>query len=135
MIMDSRSSVKPLLTTEAGMSDANAQGFALQQLPQYIICAGLGLLGGAIGVALAIGLTILINVLLLPPFEVFAPGVIPLMAGSALAGVGVAWLLSQIVNFILPGLFAALKESGLRVILIFSILASLLQTILFFAPV
>lgn len=133
--MDSRSSVKPLLTTETGMSDANAQGFALQQLPYYSICAGLGMLGGALGVALAIGLTILINLLLLPPFEVFAPGVIPLMAASALAGVGIAWLLGQVANFTWPGLFADLNENGLRVILVFSILGSLLQTILFFAPV
>jgi hypothetical protein len=133
MIMDSQSSVKPLLTTEAGISNTDAQGVALQRLAQYTICVGLGLLGGALGVALAIALTILIN-LLSPPSVIFAPGVIPLMAGSALAGVGVAWLLSQIVNFILPGLLATLNENGLRVILVFSILASLLQTILFFAP-
>jgi len=133
MIMDSQGSVNPLLTTEAGISNTDAHGIALQRLAQYTICVGLGLLGGAFGVALVIALTILIN-LLSPPSVIFAPGVIPLMAGSALAGVGVAWLLSQIVNFILPGLFAALNENGLRVILVFSILTSLLQTILFFAP-
>lgn len=132
--MDSRSSVKPLFTTEAGMSDAGAQGFALRRLPQYIICAALGLLGGAMGVALVIGLTILIN-LLLPPSVVFAPGVISLMAASALAGVVIAWLLGQVAYFTWPGLFAAPREKGLRVILVFSVLASLLQTILFFAPV
>ena len=132
--MDSQSSVKPLLTTEAGMPNADAQGFVLQQLPQYTICAGLGLLGGALGVALAIGLAILIN-RLLPPSTIFAPGVIPFMAGGALAGMGIAWLLGQVATFTWPGLFADLNTSGLRVILVFSVLTSLLQTILFFASV
>jgi len=131
--MDSRSSVKSLLTTEAGMHNADAQTFVLWRLPQYTICAGLGLLGGALGVALVIALTILIN-LLLPPSTIFAPGVIPLMAGSALVGVGIAWLLGQGATFTWPGLFTDLNTSGLRVILVFSVLASLLQTILFFAP-
>ena len=132
--MGSQSSVNPLFNAEVGMSDSDAQGFVRQQLPRYAMCAALGLLGGAVGVTLAIGLAILIN-LLLPPSVVFTPGAVPLMAVSALAGVGIGWLLGQVANSVWPGLFEAPHEKSLHVILVFSVLASLLQTILFFPPV
>jgi hypothetical protein len=131
--MDSQSSVKPLFNTEAGVYDTGAKGFVRQQLPQYTMCAALGLLAGAMGVALTIGLAILVN-LLLPPSTLFAPGTIPLMVTGALAGVGFGWLLGRAANFTWPGLFEAPREKGLQVILVFSVLASLLQTLLFFAP-
>ena len=81
--MDSQSSVKPLFNAEAGVYDTGVKGFVRQQLPQYTICATLGLLAGATGVALTIGLAILVN-LTLPPSALFAPGTIPLMKRTLL---------------------------------------------------
>jgi hypothetical protein len=86
------------------------------------------------GVALVIGLAIAIN-LLLPPSVSFAPGVIPLMAASALAGAGIAWLLGHVPKLSWRELRQDSAETGLRVMLVFSVLASLLQSLLFFAPV
>jgi hypothetical protein len=122
-----------MFNTEAGMADAGAQGSALRQLPMYTICVLLGLLGGAMGVALVIGLAILVS-LLLPPSVSFAPGVIPFMAASALAGAGITWLLGQVASFSWRELRQGSGETGLRVMLVFSVLASLLQSLLFFAP-
>jgi hypothetical protein len=130
--MGSKSSVKPMFNSESGMSAISAQGSALRQLPMYVICILLGLLGGAIGVALVTALAIQIS-LLLPPSLSFAPGVIPFMAAGALAGAGITWLLSQAASlnwrWLSPG------ETGLRVMLVFSVLAALLQSLLLFAPV
>jgi hypothetical protein len=100
----------------------------------YAICVLLGLLGGAMGVALVIGLAILIN-LTLPPSASFEPGVIPLMAASALAGAGVTWLVGRAASFSWHELRQGSSETGLRVMLVFSVMAALLQSLLFFAPV
>lgn len=129
--MDSRSSVKPLYTTEADVSDADAGESVLRQLPQYIFCVWLGLLGGAIGVVFAIGLSILIQVVLPPP-AVFAPGAIPLMLAAILFGLGFSWLLSRIANLRWS---EDANQNGMRVTVVFSILASLLQSLLFFGLV
>ena len=132
--MGSQGSVKPMFNTEASITDASAQGSALRQLPLYAICVLLGLLAGAMGVALVIGLAIVTN-LLLPPSVSFAPGVIPFMAAGALAGAGIAWLLGRVASFGWRELREDSAETGLRVMLVFSVLASLLQSLLFFAPV
>jgi hypothetical protein len=122
-----------MFKADAGMADASAQGSALRQLPLYAICVLLGLLGGAMGVALVIGLAILIN-LILPPSVSFAPGVIPFMAAGALAGAGITWLLGRAASFSWRELRQDSRETRLRVMLVFSVLTSLLQSMLFFAP-
>ena len=129
--MDSRSSVKSLYATEPGVSDAGAREFVLRRLPHYIFCVWLGLLGGAIGVALAIGLSVLIQVLLPPP-EVFAPGAIPLMLAAILFGLHFSWLLSRVANLRWS---EDANRNGMRVTVIVSILTSLLQSLLFFGLV
>ena len=129
--MDSRSSVKPLYTTEAGVSGAGGKDFVLRRLPQYIFCAWLGLLGVAIGVTLAIGLAILIQVRLPLPM-VFAPGDIPLMLAAILFGLGFSWLLSRAANLRWS---EDANQTGMRLTVVFSVLASLLQSLLFFGLV
>jgi hypothetical protein len=131
MTMDSRSSAKSLYATEVGVSDAGAKEFVLRRLPHYIFCVWLGLLGGAIGVVLAIGLSILIQVVLPPPV-VFAPGAIPLMLAAILFGLGFSWLLSQMANLRWS---EDANQNGMRVTVIFSVLTSLLQSLLFFGLV
>ncbi len=130
--MNWRSSSKALATTETGASKSQAMAIVLRRLPQYITCAGVGLVGGSVGVTLAIGLAIVVQ-LLLPPPAIFSPGAIPLMVVAALAGLGVSWLLAQMARRIVPNLLHNSGEQGLQVTLVFSTFASLLQTLLFFA--
>jgi hypothetical protein len=127
--MGLRSTLKQLVTTETSRSKAQAMTIEIRQLPQYVICVGLGLLGGATGVALALGLAILIQ-LLLPPPTVFSPGAIPLMVMAILSGLGVSWLLDQVAHRTLSSPFRNLGEQRLQVVLVFSTATSLLQTLL-----
>ena len=76
--MDSRSDVRRVFTVGAGAHGADGSEHALQRLPGYAVWTLLGLLGGITGVALAITLAIVIQ-LILPVSIVFAPGAIPLM--------------------------------------------------------
>ena len=92
----------------------------------------LGLVGGALGVALATGLAILIQ-LRLPPPAVFAPGTVPLMVTGALAGLACSWLLSRQAHRTWSDLESATRLNSLQVILVSSVFASLAQSLLFFA--
>jgi hypothetical protein len=129
--MNVRSSSKVLVSTK---SDTSGTQIELRRLPQYAVCAGLGMLGGAVGVAVAIGLAILVQ-LLLPPSVVLQPGIIPLMVLATMAGLGVSWLFARMIRHVVPGLLNDSPEKELQVILVFSVFTSLLQTILFFARV
>ena len=126
-----RSSSKVLVATE---SNPLGTQFVLRRLAQYAVCAGLGMMGGAVGVAMAIGLAILIQ-LLLPAWAVFSPGIIPLMVMGVVAGLGISWLFARVARHILPGLRHGSPEKELQIILVFSVFTSLLQTMLFFARV
>jgi hypothetical protein len=130
--MNLRSSSKMLATTKSDAPGTRASALAVQQWSQYLACVGTGLVGGAAGVALAIGLAIVAQ-LLLPPPAVFAPGTIPLLVLATVSGLGISGLLGRGAQRILPGLFHSLGEQGLQVILVSSVFASLLQTLLFFA--
>ena len=72
--MDLQRSHQSLSAPEADVSAGDAQEAVLHWLPQYSLCIGLGLLGGAVGVALAIGLAITIQLRLPPPAEGRASG-------------------------------------------------------------
>jgi hypothetical protein len=87
------------------------------------------LVGGTTGVAVAIGLTIAIQLLLAT--SVFLPGLIGLTVAAALAGLGASWLFSRGARRILPDLFSQLDERAIQIIMVFSVLTSLLQTFLF----
>jgi ABC-type antimicrobial peptide transport system permease subunit len=129
--MDSQSSIKPYYTTEVGVSEEGARDTVLRRLSLYAFCALLGLLGGAIGVTLAVGLAVLIQVLLPPP-AVFAPGAIPLMLVAITFGLGFSWLLGRVSNL---SWSADTDPNVMRVMVIFSVLAGLLQSLLFFGLV
>lgn len=129
--MDLRSNYKASYRTEADGSDIGPKESALRRLPQYVVCVGLGLMGGAVGVALAIGLAILIQ-MRLPPPAVFAPGVIPLMVTAVLAGLGASWLIGHMARHSWPDLLGDSFQNGLQVILVSSVFASLAQVLFFF---
>jgi len=133
--MNLQSSYKAPFTTKADESNIGSRESALHRLPLYAMCVGLGLLGGAVGVALAIGLAILIQ-LRIPPPAVFAPGIIPLMVTAVIAGLGVSWLVGQMVRPMArhswPDLLGDSSQHGLQVILVSSVFASLAQVLFFF---
>lgn len=121
-----------LVSTKAVVSESRAIAVPVRQIPEYAICAGLGLLGGATGVAIAIGLVISIS-LALRPTAAFSPGTVPLMVMAVVAGLGVTWLLSRGMRQVVPGLGRNWQERGLQLTLVCSAFTGLLQTILFFA--
>ena len=127
--MDSQESLRPLLTTRSQTANPAATPW---HLAQYALCVALGLLGGALGVALATGLAILIQ-LQLPPPAVFAPGIVPLMVTAALGGLAISWPLGRLAHHSWPDLGSELRLNGLQVILVSSVFASLAQSLLFFA--
>jgi hypothetical protein len=111
--------------------EARVKEVALHQLPRYALCAGLGLLGGAVGVALAIGLAVTIQ-LRTPPPTVFTPGVMPLMVTAVLAGLCASWLISQAACAGWPDLLDDPSQKSTQVILVSSVFASLAQVVFFF---
>jgi len=139
--MNLQSSYKAPFTTKADESNIEARESALHRLPLYAVCVGLGLLGGAVGVALAIGLAILIQ-LRMPPPAVFAPGIIPLMVTAVAAGLCVSWLVGQMARHRMArhrmarqswaDLLGDSSQHGLQVILVSSVFASLAQVLFFF---
>jgi len=102
----------------------------LRKLSQYIIYGGIGVLGGAVGVALAITAAIVIQSLL-PPLTTFSPNVILLTLAAAMIGLGVSWLLGYGLHLISSGSPRDTAMSRMQVTMVFSALTSLLQTILF----
>ena len=88
-------------------------------------------MGGAVGVALAIGLAIVVQ-LRLPPPTVFAPGVMPLMVMAVLAGLCASWLIAQAARYGLPDLMDDPSHCGTQVVLVSSVFASLALVLFFF---
>jgi len=112
-------------TTTAGISKKLA--IDIERLSQYSICATVGVLSGAAGVALMTAIAIVIHSLL---FDIiFAPGVTPLIIASTLVGLGIARLLGQALDGILPGL--GNNKLAVQMILVFSVFTTLLLPLLF----
>lgn len=103
----------------------------LHRLSQYFICGGLGMIGGAIGTAIAIGLAIVAHLVLFPTSTALI-GLIPLNITAIFMGLMVSWLLSWVGHRIIPTLASCTStEQGIQVTLIFSGLISLLETTLY----
>ena len=101
-----------------------------QQLPGQAFCIGLGLLSGATGVAIIIGLVIMIQELTFPG-ATFSPGVIGITIAATVVGLGVSWLLDRIAARFLPRLYGNLDEDRLKLVMILSVFTSLVQGLLF----
>lgn len=122
---------KAWATRELGTPEPQTIVHALRRLPGYMVCAILGLVGGAAGVALAIGLTILIQ-LLLPSGQVLSIGIVPLMVMATVTGLIASWMLCKLVRCSSLRPRRDRYELGLQVSLVLSVFTSLLQTLLFF---
>jgi hypothetical protein len=105
-----------------------SQGEAVYRLSQVAFFTELGLVGGATGVALAIGLTILLQSLAL---GAFVPGAVLLTTMSVLIGLGATWLLGRVMRRVLPRLFGDWNNQALEMALVFGVFASLLQSVFF----
>jgi hypothetical protein len=123
--MNSQSTIRSL----TNLSTEGTQVFGLQRWIRYFLCAGVGLVGGTTGVAVAIGLTVTIQLLLVT--GAFSPGMIGLTIAATLAGLGVSWSISRAAGQLLPDLFNHPDEQGIQIIMVFSVLTGLLQTFLF----
>lgn len=102
-----------------------------QRLYQYIICMWLGVIGGAIGTASAIGLAIIIQSTQ-SSTTVFWPRLIILAPVAAILGWGVSWLLGKLAYRSIPSFVnSGSDERGLQVMLVASGLLSVVQTYLY----
>ncbi|MBN1218866.1 MAG: hypothetical protein JXM69_08060 [Anaerolineae bacterium] len=100
-----------------------------QKLARYAIFAGLGLIGGAIGVALTFALAIAVQWLVFPA-SVFSPVPVFFAGVAILSGLAASWLLGWATN----GIFTSsddLDQQELQVMFVFSVLISLLESFIF----
>ena len=67
-----------LTPTKTDASEEPVKAIVCQQLPRYFVYAQLGMVGGAVGVMLTIGLSVVVQALL-PPTIIFSPSVIGVM--------------------------------------------------------
>jgi hypothetical protein len=118
------------MSTISNVQTERDQGIVGYELPKYALCAGMGVVGGATGVALTIGLVIIIQGLLFPKLF-FTPGSVGLTLAATAVGLGVTWLLSRAAHRIFPNLFDQLGEKALQVMMVLSVFTTLLQTFLF----
>jgi hypothetical protein len=88
------------------------------------------MVGGTTGVALTIGLAVMIQSVL-SPAVLFLPGTILLAIVTTLAGLGASWILGRIGYRIIPSLSTYSQEQKMQVVFVSSVLVSLLQTFLF----
>ena len=101
-----------------------------EYLPQYIVCTGLGAVSGAVGMAIVIAVSIIIQNLLFPMI-LFDPGLPLLSLTAILVGAGVSLLFSKIAPHILPMSVNPLNSEWLRVVLIFSTLMAIFEAFMF----
>ena len=118
------------MSTVSNVANERTQGVELHRLPKYVICVGMGVVGGAAGVALAIGLAVLIQALLFPTVS-FSPGTVGLTIAATVIGLLITWLMSRGAHHIFPTLSEQLGEKALQVMMVLSVFTSLLQTFLF----
>lgn len=101
------------------------------RLTKYFISAGLGIVGGGLGVTVVMGCIVCIQLFYVTNhFFLPAPSLVAIAA--ALTGVVISWLLYLAFRYFSPFmLLRTLNQEGLRIILIFSVLTGLLETFLY----
>lgn len=120
-------SVHELRSAESGMS-REYQTTQLQKWFTYVFFAAIGMVGGALGIALTIGLMIIVT----QTFTlVFDPNSYILIGVAVLVSLGISWLLERVFCYIFPGLNTSQQQ--LQVIFVFSVLIVLLEGFIFMA--
>ena len=118
-------SVQELHSAESGVSKEYLVT-QLQTWLTYAFCAAVGMVGGGIGVALAIGLMIIVAEISTLVFDLNS---VLLIGVAALFGLGVTWLFERMVRYLMPGLNMSQRHQ--QVIFVFSVLIVLLQSFIF----
>lgn len=102
-----------------------------QRLIKYVVCSGLGVIGGGVGVALGMGCVIGIQLFYITE-QMFIPNLPIIAIVTTVLGLGASWLLYAIVQKLSPfNILRNLNHDGLQVIFVVSVLTSLLETFLF----
>jgi hypothetical protein len=118
------------LPTQTELSTSHGLTQLIQRLSQHVICLALGITGGGIGVALVIGISILIQAFRNPP-AAFLPNVNLVTLIAVLVSLAISWLLSLAARRLLPGFRDNFNTLSFQLILISSALTSLLENYLF----
>jgi CheY-like chemotaxis protein len=121
---------RPARVWAAGLAKARRPVKAGLPFPQHLIGAEVGLVGGAAGVVLTIGLILIIQ-LLLPPSVVFLPGLFPVVLMASLASLGLSWLFSRSLHRLSPHWSQPRSASLPPIAPVFSLFTCLLQVLLF----
>ena len=120
-------SVHELRRVETGMS-REYQATQLRKWFTYVFFAAIGLVGGGLGVALTIGVVIIVA----QTFAVvFDPNSYVLIGIAVLFSLGISWLLERVFYHIFPGLNTSQQQ--LQVVFVFSVLIVLLEGFIFMA--
>ena len=118
-------SVHELRTAETGMS-REYQATQLQKWFTYVFFAVIGMVSGAIGVALTIGLIIIVA----QTFAVvFDPNSYVLIGIAVLFSLAISWLLERVLRYILP--IVNSSDRHIQVVFVFSVLIVLLEGFIF----
>jgi hypothetical protein len=130
--MEKTMNLQKTLSATTQIHPAAGQGLAAfaRQLGQYFVWASLGVIGGGLGVAIIIGLTVVIQQLFYAPMALL-PDTILLTIAAVLVGLAASWLLSRAARAFWPSFRYSLTTHGLQVILVSSALTSLLENYLF----
>ena len=118
-------SVQELRSAESGLSK-EYRTTQLQQGLAYVFCAAIGMVGGGIGVALAIGLMIIVAEISTLVFDLNS---VLLIGVAALVGLGVTWLFERMIRYLMPDL--KMSQRHQQVIFVFSVLVVLLESFIF----
>ena len=118
-------SVQELNSTKTGLS-TESQATQLQKWFTYIFCAAIGMVSGAMGIALTIGLMI---ILVQMSTIVVDPNSYVLISVAVLFGLGFSWLLERLVRFVMPGLNMSQRHQ--QVVFVFGVLTVLLEGVIF----
>ncbi|MCB0210325.1 MAG: hypothetical protein KDJ52_13390 [Anaerolineae bacterium] len=103
----------------------------LQRLIKYFVSAGLGIIGGGMGVAGMMACIVGLQFFYVTD-EMFLPSLTIVAVASSVLGIGASWVIYYSVKKISPfTLLRNLDHDSLQVIFVISILTSLLQTFLF----
>ena len=118
------------MTTKTTLETAQKTAAWTEQWGKHLIYIGLGGLGGAIGVAVAIGLTILFVLSQPPSLIIYNPGPLALALMATPVGLGTAWLLKGIARQMRPPLFQQSDKQALQIILIAALVTGLIESLL-----
>ena len=116
-------SVHELRSAESGMSK-EYQTTQVQKWVAYVFLAVIGMVSGALGVALTIGLMIIVTQI---SAIVFDPNSYMLIGVAVFFSLGLSWLIERMLRYVMPGLNTSQRH--LQVIFVFSVLIVLQQDV------